>query len=69
MVTSYIAMFTCYVLCLLLLTDITIRFDQPEYTALTSPVLILSHILPCPVTIYVSNRNITENELSTLEGL
>ena len=39
------------------------------YNATESPVLILSHSVPCPVTIHVSDQNITANELSILEGL
>ena len=59
-----------YLLCsLLLFTDITVHFDKPEYDAIESPVLILSHSVPCPVTIYVSDENIAANELSILEGL
>ena len=58
-----------YLLCSLLFTDITVRFDKPVYNATESPVLILSHSVPCPVTIHVSDQNITANELSILEGL
>ena len=58
-----------YLLCSLLFTDITVHFDMPVYNTPASPVLILSHSVPCPVTIYVSDQNITANELSMLEGL
>ena len=58
-----------YLLCSLLFTDVTVHFDKPEYNATVSTVLILSHSVPCPVTIYVSDQNITANELSILEGL
>ena len=59
-----------YLLCSLLFTDITVRFDKSVYSTTALPVvLILSHSVPCPVTIYISDQNITVKELSILEGL
>ena len=39
------------------------------YNAPVQPVINLSESLQCPVTIRVSNKSITANELYTVKGL
>lgn len=48
---------------------VTVSFSEALYIAPKKPTVILSKSSQCPVTIHVSDRNITAKDLSTFKGL
>ena len=65
----YVCVSTYFIYACIILSIVNVNFSKVIYSPSMPPMVILSNPPPCPVTIHVSNMNITANELSTLKGL